>query len=95
MWTKIALKYCGGCDPEYDRRAAVTELKEKLGDLVEWVTPDSGQADAVIVVQGCLRACAELSELPKVPMVVIASLEQAQKLVEFRVGEQAPPAGTL
>jgi hypothetical protein len=95
VWTKIALKYCGGCDPEYDRRAAVTELKEKLGGLVEWVRPDSGHAEAVIVVQGCLRACADLSELPKVPMVVIASLEQAQKLVEFWVGEQSQPDGLL
>ena len=82
MWNKVALKYCGGCDPEYDRKAAVTELKGRLGDHVEWVALDSGRVEVVIVVQGCPRACADLSELPEAPIVSVTSLEQAQKLVE-------------
>lgn len=48
---------------------------------MEWVTVDSGEAEAVIVVQGCPRACADLSELPDVPMFMLTSVEQIQTVV--------------
>ena len=54
---KIALKYCGGCDPGYDRVRYFEEIQNAAGDLFEWVTMDAPDFDAVLVISGCDTAC--------------------------------------
>ncbi|MBW2090498.1 MAG: hypothetical protein JRI34_00040 [Deltaproteobacteria bacterium] len=58
---KVALKYCGGCDPTYDRVEYYEKIKAKTKDLIEWVTLDAPDFDAVLLISGCERACAEKS----------------------------------
>jgi len=59
---RVRIKYCGGCNPQYDRVALVEELQTRLGGTVEWVsTDDVDTIDLVLVVQGCDTACADLS----------------------------------
>ena len=38
---RIGVKYCGGCDPGYDRVALARHLRENLADRAELVAPDS------------------------------------------------------
>ncbi len=65
---KIAVKYCGGCNPYYDRVAEVEKLRREFpeaefvgageyegGDLSE----SAAKPDLVLVVCGCQAACAE------------------------------------
>ncbi len=54
---KVALKYCGGCNPGYDRVAYVGKIKSAAGPDVEWVTLDDKRFDAVLLVVGCETAC--------------------------------------
>ena len=56
---KIGLKYCGGCNPVYDRTAAVEDLKSSLTDLNISFTPYRGDDtyDACLLVRGCIRNC--------------------------------------
>lgn len=56
---KIAVKYCGGCDPTYDRVELVQRIKREAGDRIEWVTPEAQGYEAVLLVCGCLKACPE------------------------------------
>lgn len=56
---KIAVKFCGGCDPAYDRVELVQRIKEEAGDLIEWLTLDEQGHEAVLLVCGCLKACPE------------------------------------
>ena len=37
---KVALKYCGGCNPGFDRVAYVEKIKSAAGPDIEWVTLD-------------------------------------------------------
>lgn len=61
----IALKYCGGCNPRYDRG----NLAEKLAtDFPEAELVPSGNLgertpDVVAVITGCGSACADHAQL--------------------------------
>ena len=54
---RVALKYCGGCNPGFDRVAYVEKIKSTAGSGIEWVTFDEEGFDAVLLVNGCDTAC--------------------------------------
>jgi len=57
---KVGLKYCGGCRPQYDRIQLVVSLKEHLGTAIEFVDADNPEAHCILIVTGCLTACAHV-----------------------------------
>lgn len=58
----VAVKFCGGCDPEYDRIEMFQKIKKALGNKVEWTFSPTTHADCLLVINGCSRACANTSE---------------------------------
>ena len=58
---RIGVKYCGGCNPEYDRVALVERIKKRLSGKISFVPPESHGVDIILAVQGCKTACADLS----------------------------------
>ncbi len=54
---RIASKYCGGCDPGFDRVGYFREIQNAAGDLIEWVTVDDPDFECVLVISGCDTAC--------------------------------------
>jgi len=58
---RVRIKYCGGCNPNYDRVALVEEMKARLSGTVEWASSDIAPCDLVVAVQGCEIACADLT----------------------------------
>ncbi|MDR1043275.1 MAG: hypothetical protein LBL54_05155 [Clostridiales Family XIII bacterium] len=71
--TRIAVKFCGGCNPGYDRRAAYETIRGDVaarvadsgnGDEVDFVQAEEGVLyDALLVINGCSNRCAAVSEL--------------------------------
>jgi len=59
---RIGLKYCGGCNPSYDRVEYVREIQEAAGNRVEWVPTDEGGFSTVLLVCGCDKQCVEMAE---------------------------------
>ena len=59
MSTRIALKYCGGCDPEFDRVELFAKIRPAAADSIEWVGLDDHGFNTVLVIAGCARACPE------------------------------------
>jgi hypothetical protein len=57
MSTRIALKYCGGCDPEFDRVGLFAKVRSAAADSIEWVGLDDFGFNTVLVIAGCARAC--------------------------------------
>ncbi len=64
---KVALKFCGGCDPAYDRMEAFQRIRSEAGDSIEWVDVEDRGYEAVLLVCGCPTACpdGELREAPR------------------------------
>lgn len=59
---KRAVKYCGGCNPRYDRVAAVRKLEARLGEKLPAAQPGEDY-DQLFVIYGCTSKCADVSQL--------------------------------
>lgn len=55
----IGIKFCGGCNPRYDRSDLVSHLK-KIAPHHNYKSHSEGFSDVTLVVCGCKRACANL-----------------------------------
>ncbi len=57
---KLQIQYCGGCNPEIDRASLVAHLKQLIESAgLKPILCKDDQADWVILVNGCARACLE------------------------------------
>ncbi len=57
---KLYLKYCGGCNPLYDRSLMKARFAADFPHVT--FTREAGEADCAAVICGCSRACAAVGE---------------------------------
>lgn len=51
---KCAIKFCGGCNPSYDRGAAYRNISSQLAGVAEFSLPkDDVQYDVLLILRGC------------------------------------------
>lgn len=60
---KIGIKYCGGCNPRFDRSQIVLRLKSEFKDLQIQSANTKETFDLIVVITGCASRCASHSEL--------------------------------
>lgn len=82
MKLRVAIKYCGGCNPEYDRVAIVDHIKQSLQDKIEIVRPESEDVDLILSVNGCSTACADLKSFEGLKIHTITSMEDSDKFIQ-------------
>lgn len=55
---KVGVRFCGGCNPRYDRGAALRKMKEEQPD-VDFLHAEEGvEYDSILVIGGCTNCCA-------------------------------------
>lgn len=55
----VGIKYCGGCNPRYNRGEAFNIIKKHLPDKTEFVIAEEGiEYDYLLVIGGCMKCCA-------------------------------------
>ena len=59
----IGVKFCGGCNPSYNRTNALEIIKERLKSMNFIYADENTIFDAVIVINGCFSMCADKSRL--------------------------------
>lgn len=60
---RVGVKYCGGCNPRYDRVALVHRLmEEQPQDYFEPAVPGE-MYDLLLVICGCQAQCADIQGL--------------------------------
>ena len=79
---RVGLKYCGGCNPEYDRVALVRHIEESLQGLIEFVSPESEGVELVLAVEGCSTACADLSAFQGMEIRIIYNTKGAERFIK-------------
>ena len=53
------VKFCGGCNPRYDRVEALYQLKEIFKDKIDFdYAKEGNDYDVVLVIGGCTNCCA-------------------------------------
>lgn len=69
---KRAVKYCGGCNPRYDRVALVRQLEEKIGEAL--ASAEVGTVyDELYVICGCSARCADIERFRADRVIVFDS----------------------
>ena len=79
---KIGIKYCGGCNPYYDRVALVKRIESRLQGNVEFVSAANDDVDLVLAVEECNTACADLSSFEGKDIRVITQSEDADEFIQ-------------
>jgi hypothetical protein len=79
---KVGLKYCGGCNPEYDRVALVRCIEESLQGRVKFVSPEGEGVGFILAVEGCSTACADLSAFQGKEIRVISTIEGGKRFIQ-------------
>lgn len=81
---KIGIKYCGGCNPRYDRGKLLADLKTTFNDRhVFEVAQVETVYDALIVIGGCTSCCAKHGHLSVVGETwYVKSAEDYDTLIE-------------
>jgi hypothetical protein len=59
---KVGLKYCGGCNPTFDRVAFVRDLAASLDFVFQWVSFEDENVSCLLIVNGCEIACPDQKE---------------------------------
>ena len=83
---KVAIKYCGGCNPDYDRVALVKYIEKSLHGKVEFVSAEDENINLVLAVEGCKTACADLSAFKGIKIRFITKIEDAEELLSIEHG---------
>ena len=79
---KIAVKYCGGCNPSIDRANLVGQLAMLLADAhPDWklVTLGDTEYDAVLLVNGCPVGCVQKQFADETRPVFLIAGESLQR----------------
>jgi len=83
---KIGIKYCGGCNPGYDRVATAQYIEHSLHGSVEFVDLGNKDIDLVLAIEGCKTCCADLSAFEDKQVHYIARIEDAGRLLQKITG---------
>ncbi|WP_319521754.1 hypothetical protein [uncultured Desulfosarcina sp.] len=78
---RVAIRYCGGCNPDYDRTGLVAEIKQTL-DYRCTFDDNVGPADWILMINGCPTACASMENLPLDRCVTIRRPADASLFIE-------------
>ena len=81
---KIGIKYCGGCNPRYDRSQKVEKLKKKFPQHTFTYEIENTVCDICLLVCGCMTACAEETGIVR-PNSLPLSLKTWQKHLQKRL----------
>ncbi|GHV53461.1 hypothetical protein FACS1894206_04190 [Deltaproteobacteria bacterium] len=80
---QIRVKYCGGCNPRYDRRSLGRKLGEEFPEAEIVESSDETVYDFVAVLCGCPAVCADHQDLRgKFGKMVLSSPEEYDALTE-------------
>ncbi|NLJ59192.1 MAG: hypothetical protein GX339_10160 [Tissierellia bacterium] len=78
----IGIKYCGGCNSNFDRIEIVNKIKELFKEESFEYAKENNPYNIVLVINGCTRACADHSTLIG-NRIFINSEQDFQKVVNF------------
>ncbi len=67
---RIGIRYCGGCNPRFDRVAFKRQIEARFpDDSFEPAGTDAAQR-AALVICGCPACCVNVADLAQMPLVM-------------------------
>lgn len=69
---KIGIKFCGGCNPRYDRKMVKEKIKElTCGICKVSMAKENEFYELLIVISGCRNSCANYSNISYREIIII------------------------
>lgn len=82
--SKVALRYCGGCNPRFERKNMVEALQVAVPSVQIEPFRTGEDYRAVLVICGCSARCAEQRDLSEgIPRFVGSSTADYEKAAVF------------
>ena len=60
---RLAVKFCGGCNPEYSRSSLIRFIRQEVSAKGRWIAREESKADLVLILDGCRTGCADRPEV--------------------------------
>jgi hypothetical protein len=81
---KIGIKYCGGCNPAYERVEMIERIQFRFNDRFFFLRHDEPHIDVLILMSGCHRACAgENLNTKKIPYYSVTGENHFNSLINW------------
>jgi len=77
---RIGIKYCGGCNPRYDRTSSIRKLMDEYKSILFETAKDNVHYDMVLVICGCKSACANHDKLIGLKKIIITDENDFNKV---------------
>lgn len=79
---EIGIRYCGGCNPSYDRKEFATNLINDIDNTHNFeIAKESKEYDYLILVCGCLNCCVGHEKYISNNKILIKSIKDYDKLI--------------
>ena len=81
---RIGIKYCGGCNPGYERVEMIERVQFGFDNRFLFLRHDELDIDALVLMSGCQRACAAKDlNLTKIPHCLVAGENDFHTLIKW------------
>ena len=78
----IGLKFCGGCNPSYDRGLTAEKIRGELDGIVNFVNIIDDTIDMVLSIQGCDTSCADLQPFEDYDVKIVKNINDAEEFIK-------------
>jgi hypothetical protein len=86
MKKRVGIRYCGGCNPSYERVEMIQKVESLLENRFIFAVDNVQDSDIMMLVSGCPRACADKdSGNLKVPSQSIAGENDLESLIKWLI----------
>lgn len=93
---RIGLKYCGGCNPNYERSSIVKRAREEYPHILFELWDPDEEYETVLVICGCLEECFTFScGNSRGGSIPIRAPEEYQRLQRFLSEAGITPVRTV
>jgi hypothetical protein len=81
---KIGIKYCGGCNPGYERVEMIQRVQFRFNDRFLFLRHDEPDIDVLVLMSGCHRTCAGKDlNTTKIPHCLVTGENDFDNLINW------------
>jgi hypothetical protein len=89
---RLAIKFCGGCNPTIERGQLARIIRQGLADGVRWVSAEE-EVDLLLIICGCLTACADRTEVKEKAVQSLAIAGPTISMIQRKKNRGKEPSG--
>lgn len=80
---RCTVKFCGGCNPRYDRGLAYNTVRNALTQAASFSYPEDGvHYDVLLIIRGCTGCPYLYEEIDAAHRVILTDAEDIQPAIE-------------